>query len=1650
MHTNYPLTVMGWPDQELGLKISYDSGCVAPAAAERLLQHLHSLLTHMARNSEARIGELLALTEPEREQALVTWNPTPEPPAFASFASLFQAQVARSPRAIAARCADESLSYLELNRRANRVAHALRERGVGLDDRVALVAERGLDLLTMIVATLKLGAAYVPIEPGYPSGRIEHIVRQAGARAVLTVRALAPRLEDLVAALPTSVLALEHALETRSAEHDPTDVATANTLAYVIFTSGSTGRPKGAMVEQQGMLRNMLSKLPWLGLRAGDVIAQSASPCFDISVWQHLTALLFGGTVDILQDEVVRDPARLLAEVAQRGVHVLEVVPAVLAGMLDALGEGAALSLRWVLPTGEALPVPLARAWLQALPQVPLLNAYGPAECSDDVALHALTSAPGPEVRTIPIGRPVEPLRLYVLDPWLAPLPVGVTGELYVGGIGVGRGYLAEPALTAAAYLPDPYGPAGSRLYRTGDLARLRDDGVLEFVGRRDHQVKLRGLRIELGEIESVLAAQPGVREVAVLVREDRPGAQRLVAYLVASAYDEAQLRSALGERVPSYMIPQAFVPLSELPRNANGKLDRKLLPAPELEPSERLLPRDDAERRLAAIWCEVLGVEQVGVTESFFTLGGHSLQLTQVLARVRRAFDVEVSLRSLFEAPTIVAQLRAIEHGPRAQATELRATVGDAPLSFAQERLWFLAQLEPSAASYNIAAAVELHGALDVARLNAAWRTLVERHETLRTRVQPREGELALARTDAQVAALEVEPGENLMERLEHDAATPFELTQGPLARARLFRIDDGHHVLSLVLHHMITDGWSMGVLVRELSALYAGEALAALPIRYGDYARWQREWLAAGELDRQLAFWRERLGHGVPTLRLPTDHPRPEARSYRGARQAWHVKPELASKLRQVARQLGVTPFVVVYAAFEAWLGQRTGMREFAIGTPIANRQREQLEPLIGFLANTLVLRADLRGTPTFVDLVERARGEVLHAQAHQDVPFERLVQALKPARDLGQTPLFQVLLSLQELTAASAEVAGLRLAPLEVDPKTAQFDLSLHVTLEGDAISGLFEYSSDLFSPSTLEAWDRDWTALIEQLLEDPTQAIVLPEPRAVEVRAPRAALAPAAPELEARLAEVWAQVLGRTQVEPGDNFFELGGDSILSLDVVARARRAGVRIQARQMFQYQTLRELAAAAARDAVEGPSGPVEGETKLLPIQKRFFARELANPAHWNQTLLLRAQETIDAKALDAALRALVRQHDSLRLRFPDGQRGVYAQDRDEAVLQTTDLSRLGAQALEQHATRWQASLDLEHGPLLRVVLFVLGEREARLLISAHHLVIDGVSWRVLLDDLEHGYRQALAGEPVVLADKTCSQQRWAEHLREREPAMLDEAARWLRLPWSELRAFPLDDANGDRSEQSMATLDVALDEAETRALLEQVPSRYRTRVDEVLLTAFASALAQYTGHTTSAIEVEGHGRDDDELDLSRSIGWFTSAYPVLLRVPSQRPSEALIAVKEQLRALPRQGLAYGAVRELGSSELSAQLRALPVPELAFNYLGQWDAVFAEGARFALASETFGPEHDPRNALPYELELDVAVHGNKLEASFRHSRARLHEASVQRLGALFLDALRGLIVHCQQPDAGAYSPSDFPDVELSASELDAILQQVD
>ncbi|HSF38933.1 MAG TPA: condensation domain-containing protein, partial [Thermoanaerobaculia bacterium] len=731
---------------------------------------------------------------------------------------------------------------------------------------------------------------------------------------------------------------------------------------------------------------------------------------------------------------------------------------------------------------GEAVDPAAVRAVLESGPPARLLHVYGPTETTTFATWQRVEAVPPGE--TVPIGRPLANGTLYVLAPGLTLQPVGVPGELYLGGDGVAHGYHARPELTAERFVPDPFGSdPGGRLYRTGDLVRQRADGAVEFLGRLDGQVKIRGFRIEPGEIEAALLALPGVREAVVVVRD-----QRLVAY-VAGEVAADSLRAALRERLPDYMVPAAFVTLEALPLNPNGKVDRKALPAPEAQsaPETYRAPRTPVEEVVAGIWAELLGVERVGADADFFELGGHSLLATRVASRLREAFGVELPLHDVFEAPRLsdlAARVEAARRaGTPASVPPLRPVPreGDLPLSFAQERLWFIDQLEPGSPLYNVAAALRVSGPLDSGVLARTLGEIVRRHEALRTVFAARAGSPVQVIMPAEPFRLPVVDLSGLPEAEKpaltlaaEESARPFDLARGPLLRALLLRLGEADHAVLLTMHHIASDGWSMGVLVREVAALYPAFAarrpspLPALPVQYADFSVWQRSWLHGEVLEQEIDFWRRQLAGLPPLLTLPTDRPRPAVQSYRGA-----ARPvRLTRQMEALARQEGATVFMVLLAGFQALLARWSGQDDLAVGSPVAGRNRVETEGLIGFFVNTLVLRGNLSGAPTFRELLGRVRETALAGWLHQDVPFEKLVEELAPERSLAHAPLFQAVLVLQNAPFESLEIESLRLRPVEVDTTTAKFDLTVGLEESGGELVGTAGYATDLFDAPTIE--------------------------------------------------------------------------------------------------------------------------------------------------------------------------------------------------------------------------------------------------------------------------------------------------------------------------------------------------------------------------------------------------------------------------------------------------------------------------------------------------------------------------------------------------------------------------------------------------
>ncbi|HMK90598.1 MAG TPA: amino acid adenylation domain-containing protein, partial [Methylocystis sp.] len=1089
---------------------------------------LEALATALETTPQRPLRSLDALPEGERHRLLVEWNRTArdfgEP---RDFLARFEAQALRVPEAVAARCDGRALSYAALDVRANRLAHALIGQGVGPDQVVGLFDERGLDFLVAVLAIFKAGGAYMPLEPAYPDWRVVQVLKESQAALVLAGPRLSVRAQAILDANPELAarcldLAALQSGETRT-DRPPRRHGPQN-LAVAIFTSGSTGQPKGVMVEHRGMFNNLATKVPALGLAERDVIAQTASQCFDISVWQFLEALTLGARVEIFPDAISQDPRRLPAELTARGVTILEIVPSMIRAILDVSEAGSDLpTLRWLLPSGEAFPAELGRRFMARHPQVRLLNAYGPAECSDDVAYHAILEPPQGDEPSVPIGRPVENTQLHVLDRNLALAPVGVAGEICVAGLQVGRGYLNRPELTAEAFVPDPFGPPGARLYRTGDLGRRRDDGVIEYLGRIDHQVKIRGFRIEPGEIEAALSRLPQVREALVVVRSDGPSGRRLVAYVTTLAGHETSatgLRAALSQLLPDYMVPAAFVILDSMPLTPNGKIDRKALPAPDAGSQSAqafVAPHDAVEERLCEIWAEVLGVARVGAEDNFFELGGHSLLAVQAMSRIARAFDREPPLRALFEHPTITGFARAMfaeDAVATGAATRIpRLPRGDvSPLSFAQQRVWFLDRLSPGDISYNVPVSLRILGRFDLDAAKFALGEIVRRHEALRTRFVLRAGEarqeilprLDLAAPVVDLSGLAEGEREPRAQRLAaEETRRPFDLSRGPLLRVLFIDLGtraatgEREHVAAFTAHHIVWDGWSTDILIKEFSALYAAFAQSApsplpeLSIQYADYAAWQRERLQGAELERLLAHWRQALSGAPAALELPTDRPRPKIRGFAGASLSFVVSKEITRRLRELSREANATLFMTLLAAFQVLLSRYSGQTDICVGTPVVNRRRVELEGLIGFFLNTLVLRGDLSGDPSFHTFLGRVREASLGMQAHQDLPFERLVEELQPERDMSRSPLFQVWFNLQSVPLRELSLPQARIEAFDLgdQSRSAKFDLSLELTEGSEDIAASIEYATALFDASTIERMASHYRALLEAIVANP---------------------------------------------------------------------------------------------------------------------------------------------------------------------------------------------------------------------------------------------------------------------------------------------------------------------------------------------------------------------------------------------------------------------------------------------------------------------------------------------------------------------------------------------------------------------------------
>jgi amino acid adenylation domain-containing protein/non-ribosomal peptide synthase protein (TIGR01720 family) len=2212
--SGYPLTLIVVPGERLQVLIKYESARYEADAIQRLAGHIERLIAQITETPECRISDLSLVTEVERGQLLSTFNAP-----LAEFGGgLIHGLVARNalsrPDAAAVVCEEDRLTYKELERRANQIAGYLRSLGVGPESLVALCMRRSVEMVVAMLGVLKSGAAYVPLDLEYPKERLAFILEDTGAPVLLTQWALRDRLPQS----PAKTVFIDAGWK-EIAARDESEQAPAiheTNAAYVIYTSGSTGKPKGVVVSHREVVRLLKATWNWFRFDHRDVWTMFHSYAFDFSVWEVWGCLGTGGRLVAAPFMTSRTPELFYDLLVEQGVTVLNQTPSAFRQLIEEderPGRDGALGLKYVIFGGEALDLSCLKGWVEKRgdekPQ--LINMYGITETTVHVTYRRICAKDVVSAHESLIGRRIPDLKLYVLDAAGQPAPVGLGGELHVGGAGLARGYLNRPDLTSEQFIPNPFGwRPGERIYRSGDLARHLPDGDLEYLGRIDQQVKVRGYRIELGEIQAVLAEHPAVREAAVGTRSGSDGQRRIVAWVAVRAgqsLSAAELKDFARLRLPDYMLPSRIVLIGGIPLTTNGKVDWRALPD-EIDsglgqPFNKAAT--ETQKILISIFAEVLELSSVGVTDDFFDLGGHSLLAIQVVNRVREWLNFDLPLKRLFASPTVCGIAEAIqqmrlENAGVQQGPVTRVDRGsELPLSFAQQRLWFLHKLDPDSPAYNVVLPLRIEGPLHFAALSNALLQMEQRHESLRTVFPSLDGKASqlaappgkLTFNYFDLGALKAPEREKEARRLvEAEACRPFNLEQGPVIRVALFRLERELHILMLAMHHIATDAWSSGILVDEMAELYASYAsgkaptLPEPPIQYADFACWQRKWLEGEVLENQLSYWRSQLADANSVLDLPADYSRPALRSPAGARLSFELPEELRLRLRALAREEHATLFMSLAAAFAVLLYRYTNQNGFTVATPVANRNRRELESVVGFFVNTLVLKCDLSGEPGFREALRRTKETALAAYAHQDLPFEKLVDELQPGRDLSRSPLTQVMFVLQNAPARLPKVEQLDITLFDVEERVAQFDVTFELTEIAGKLSGSIKYSTDLFEPETirrmadhyanlisamldepdkpvslvgllsdaqktqlLEEWGRelveyakrdcvherferqarlqpDSPALVVEeavvsygelnrranrlagrlrelgvrpevlvgvaidrsaemivalvailkaggayvpidpyypaerialLLEDSMAPVLLttsklaqrlpkteatlvlidsdwekfspypdcdlnagvipdnaayviytsgstgkpkgvvvshyqisrllqatehwygfnrddvwtmfhsyafdfsvwelwgalgyggrlivvsyivsrspdifyellaehgvtvlnqtpsafrqlieaerinrsagesslrwvifggealdsrslnewvaghgetrprlvnmygitettvhsthraitaadtilqsgsvigsripdlrfylldrrsqlsaagtpgelhiagaglarcylnrpeltaerfvPNPYGVEpgdrlyrtgdlarirndgdleyigrideqvkirgfrievgeiesiinrrpevsasvviaraderkqkrliayiverakgslslsglreylrqslpdymvparlISIERLPLTPhgkidrralpdpdqqrpdlAAVHLEARtgaeelLAGIWAEILGLEEVGIHDNFFELGGDSILSIQVVARANRAGLRVTPRQIFQHQTIAELAAVAGYAPVfDSEEDAVSGPVPITPIQRWFFERRLQEPHHYNQAVLLEPAEPLDPSLVEKCWTAIVDHHDALRMRFVRAGRSwrqVNAEHEDSRIFGCIDFGDAPrdrhAGLLEEAAEALQSTLDLSEGPLIRVALFRLGPSEAgRMFVVVHHLVVDGVSWRILLEDFDTAYRAARVGKPISLGKKSSSFKRWAERLSLAASDRLfdSELDYWLY----QTHGSDAESPGGSRGEnliQSEERLTVSLSPNETDALLKLLAGRSRVTVEEALIFAIARSFGAWTGDDCVRIDLESHGREEvfDGIDLSRTVGWFTSIYPIKIDLqPEGDEVEQVKAVKESLRRAPNRGIGYGALKYLGRREQSELLGGQA--GLVLNYFGRLDR--------ALPSDLLRPAHEKTGSMQsrlgrraYLFEVNALVAAGELQVEWTFNRDLYRRDEIERLARESIDVLGRLIGRARLDSARFYAPIDFPLALLDGQRLDRLI----
>ncbi|MFN6465760.1 MAG: non-ribosomal peptide synthetase [Nostoc sp. DedVER02] len=1210
--TNYPLTVVAIPSDELVIKINYDRDRFNADTIDRMIGHLLTLLQGIVELPHRSAGELPLLTPAEQNLLLVEWNATQAAnPIHDCIHQLFEQHVEKTPESVAVVYENQQLTYRQLNQRANQLAHHLQRLGVKPDVPVGICLERSLEAAVAILATLKAGGACVPLDPTYPPERLAFMLADTSANVVLTQASLKPLLER---DFHHHLILVDEGWNAIAKESDinlQTDTE-AHNLAYIIYTSGSTGTPKGTLVPHRS-LTNLIEHHQ-AKMTTGVGVLQFASLSFDVSYHEMFAAWGLGGTLFMIGESDRKDLDKLIQLLAFEPIAKVFLPVTLWQQLAEIYGEEEHLfkNIREAIACGEQLQItqPMIKLF-KRLENCRLYNLYGPTE-ADLVTAYTFSQEPDKWPIYPPIGKPAVNVQVYLLDRNLQPVPIGVPGELYVSGDGLARGYLNRPDLTEQKFVPNPFEKAGGRrLYKTGDLAKYLPDGNIEFLGRIDDLVKVRGFRVELGEVEAVLSKHPQINQAVAKVFGQSAREKYLVAYFVpiqGQTLTIEELRNFIQDQLPEYMIPSAFVQMESFPLTPNGKVNRRALSEPTTSRPELaqtfVAPRTPTEEILAGIWRDVLGLEQVGIYDNFFNLGGHSLLATQVISLTRKAFKVELSLRSLFEFPAIATLARTVEAANQQEITPLearRSPNATQPISLTQLEFWFFEQFYPGNPVYNLPLVYRVTGSLDVKALEESLREIVRRHETLRTTFKVENGQVVYAISAEPVFDFVVIDVQNISEakrQAEKEIKQPFDLAQGPLLRSKLWRLSETEHLLVVTTHHIVADGWSFSVLTQEMATLYEAfsqgkpSPLTKLPIQYADFAHWQRQLLQGQSLESQMQFWKQHLGVHPPVLKLPTDYPRPALRTFTGARQPLVISSDLTKALKILSQQEGVTLFMTLLAALKTLLFCYTGQPDIIVSTTVANRTRPETEGLIGFFVHLLPFCTNLEGNPSFRELLRRVREVSLGVYAHQEMPFIKLVEQVQPMRDSSYTLLAQVMFVFQNTPEDDLKLANLTLKEefIATDTKdTAEFDLNLTLQETTEGIEGALVYRTDLFTPATIARMVTVFQNLLEYIVTNPDQRLrelpFLNEGENLPIQNNKLPIVnhnsaneftEPSNSIEETILAIWKEVLGLEHISIQDNFFDLGGHSSLVLQLTYKLQKAWqIELPLVSLFEKSTI-------------------------------------------------------------------------------------------------------------------------------------------------------------------------------------------------------------------------------------------------------------------------------------------------------------------------------------------------------------------------------------------------------------------------------------------------------------------------------------------